>query len=350
MSGVSKLPSMMRQVTLLKYVPKYTSYSSLELLSECFSIEEVPVPNPGPGQALVRVSNASINPSDLMHCMGMYGIKETPPCSVGFEGSGTVVGMGPSEHKFTSEGSRVGVLGKDIWSEYVLADFKSLINLPKSATFEQSACSLINPLTALSFVDIAQTEGHKTFVHTAAASALGQMVIREALSCDIEPICVVRKPEQEELCKKAGASIVLNSTDPDFLKQLRSVCKAHKCRLGFDAVGGSKTGEILQAMYFNGTLLVYGGLSNELVCSAGLGDLIFAGKTLRGFWLTPYMTKRGQSNPKVIQEWFAKIGSSLDSNLATNVQEVYDLEDVEKALKHYTENMSKGKVLLKTGL
>jgi NADPH2:quinone reductase len=73
-------------------------------------------------------------------------------------------------------------------------------------------CSaFVNPLTALAFIDIAQSTGQKSIVHTAAASALGKMLVRLAVAEHINVICVVRREEQVEELKQLGATDVFTT-------------------------------------------------------------------------------------------------------------------------------------------
>jgi NADPH2:quinone reductase len=92
-------------------------------------------------------------------------------------------------------------------------------------------------------------EGHSALVHTAAASNLGQMLIKLCIADGVQLVNVVRSVEQEEILRVIGATFVANSTSPGFAEQLTSAISKTGATLAFDAVGGGPLGgQILAAM------------------------------------------------------------------------------------------------------
>src|SRR3546814_11294362 len=107
-------------------------------------------------------------------------------------------------------------------------------------TAEDGASAFGNPMTALGFVETARMEGHSAIVHLAAASNLGQMLNRICLEDGFGLVNVVRKQDQVDLLKGQGAQYVVNSSDEDFMAQLRSAIDATGAYLGFDPIGGGQ--------------------------------------------------------------------------------------------------------------
>jgi hypothetical protein len=112
-------------------------------------------------------------------------------------------------------------------------------------TAEEAASSFVNPITTLCFVATLKAEGHKAMVHTAAASNLGQMLLKLCLQENIDLICVVRSSEQANILKELGAKYVINSTDDDFKKQLVNAMAETGATLAFDAIGGGRMADTL---------------------------------------------------------------------------------------------------------
>jgi NADPH:quinone reductase len=111
------------------------------------------------------------------------------------------------------------------------------------------ASSFVNPMTALGMVETMRLENHTALVHTAAASNLGQMLNRLCLSEQIPLVNIVRRAEQEELLRSAGASYVCNSESPAFMGELIAALKETRATLAFDAIGGGRlASQILTAM------------------------------------------------------------------------------------------------------
>jgi NADPH2:quinone reductase len=107
----------------------------------------------------------------------------------------------------------------------------------------------VNPMTALGMVETMRREGHSGLVHTAAASNLGQMLVKLCLKDGVPLVNIVRKPEQEELLRSLGAVHVCNSASSMFTTDLIDALKATSATLAFDATGGGTlTSQILNGM------------------------------------------------------------------------------------------------------
>jgi NADPH2:quinone reductase len=107
----------------------------------------------------------------------------------------------------------------------------------------------VNPLTALGMVETMKREGHTALVHTAAASNLGQMLVKLCNADGIPLVNVVRKPAQVELLRGLGAKHVCNASEPGFSHELVDALVETGATLGFDATGGGKlASQILACM------------------------------------------------------------------------------------------------------
>lgn len=315
---------------------------------ESISIAEIPVPRPGPGEVLVKVFASPINPSDLMFIQGLYGFKKLLPAVPGFEGSGAVVETGSGALARFLKGKRVTCAVADakasggMWAEYVVASARQCIPLQKKVELEQGAVMLVNPFTAWALMDIARRGGHRAVVQTAAASALGRMIIRLGQRFSLPVINVVRRAEQSQLLRSLGAEHTVNSSDPGFEDALRELCRKLGATIGFDAVAGEMSAMVLRAQPPGARLLVYGGLSLA-PAQADPASLIFESKHLEGFWLSSWV----QSKSMLGQLRLARqVQSLLGSDLKTDFQSKVRLTDAARALQQYASNMTAGKVLI----
>ena len=238
-----------------------TSQGTLEL-----SLHDVPVPSPTGNEVLVRIEASPINPSDLgvliagadMSAATVAGTPERPtvtaplapealtglsarldkPLPVGNEGAGTVVAAGSSSAAQGLLGKTVGTAGGGMYAQYRVVDASACLVLPEGATAKDGASSFVNPLTALGMLETMRREGHSALVHTAAASNLGQMLVKLCIEDGVPLVNIVRKPDQEELLKSLGAVHVCNSESPSFTTDLVEALKATSATLAFDATGG----------------------------------------------------------------------------------------------------------------
>src|SRR4026209_2329728 len=147
------------------------------------TLREVPMPRPQAGQVLIRMAAAPINPSDLGSLSGLsYSGKRQFPFTPGLEGSGTVIEAGEGMMPRLLNGRRVAcsalLTGDGTWAEYMVTSTQSCIPLNKAVSLEQGSMLLVNPLSALAIFEIAREGKHPAMVSTAAASALGGMILR----------------------------------------------------------------------------------------------------------------------------------------------------------------------------
>lgn len=241
------------------------------------SLASVEVPQPGPNEVVLRVEAAPINPSDLGLLFGpadlgtakQSGSPERPVITatipeaalkglraridqsmpVGNEGAGVVVGAGSSPAAQALKGKTVAALGGAMYAQYRTVSVEQCLLLAEGTTPAEGASSFINPMTALGMVETLRHEGHHALVHTAAASSLGQMLVRVCLEDKIDLVNVVRKAEQEKLLRDLGAKYVVSSASPNFIDELTEAIAATGATLAFDAIGGGKlAGQILGAM------------------------------------------------------------------------------------------------------
>lgn len=310
-----------------------------------FSLVDKPVPKPEGKELLVKVLAAPINPSDVMFTRGLYGLKKPLPCVPGFEASGVVVDAGNLIGKALI-GKRVAFTHKDdrdgTWAEYCLTDLTSCFPLMAGVSDEQGAMLIVNPLTAWGMCHVASQEGAAAIVHTAAASALGRFLCVLAEKKGLPVIHIVRRAQQRELLQKLGAKHVLVSDDDGFDKELKSLSKQLKATLAFDAVAGSMTGRLLEAMPRGSSIRVYGALSEEPVV-LNPGQLIFSAKSVRGFYLTelfhpttlPFLLKGALDVQHIVEGGFT-----------TTVAARRPLGEAKEAVAAYLAAMTGGKVLL----
>lgn len=333
----TQIPDQMTAVVL-------DSYSGPEALR----VERRPTPKPAKDEVLVEVAASPINPSDLAFLGGNYGFDNPPPVVPGGEGSGTVVAVGPGAMGRYFLGKRVACLSNGerdgIWAEYIVASAQGgVFPLSRSVSLEQGAMSVINPLTASAFLEITKDGGHQAIVLTAAASALGQMVNRLGRSEGIQVINVVRRDAQVELLKTQGATVVLNSNDVDFERQLRDACHQFDAHLAFDAVAGPMTGRLLDALPEKSTVTVYSCLSHQAP-QTSVDQIVFQGKTITGFWLGPWLYAN-KSLPQILLLW-RRTQKLITTALKSEIRARYSFEDAREAVEEYTNQMTGGKVLL----
>lgn len=322
-------------------------------------IAEVNVPDPTGNQVLVKMEAAPINPSDLAiltgaadlenaeYSRGKFVAKMPEPFNTGSkarhgqrlpagnEGAGTVVATGDSDMAKALMGQRVACVPGNAYSEYCIADAMMCLPLGDHSS-EDGASAFVNPMTALGFVENAKMDGQNAIVHTAAASNLGQMLIKICLEDDIELVNIVRKAEHVDLLKGIGAKYVVNSSDDDFMDQLRDAIDATDAFYGFDPIGGGQaTDNVFKAMEQVAVSKMteysrYGSNQQKRMFIYGrldLGPTILTpsygfGWTLSGWLLTPFLQQAGMETMVRMRQ---RVLDNLTTTFASSYKRKVDL-------------------------
>ena len=373
-----------------------TDLKSKEIRSEItsegklnLSIVTSDVPTPGDDDVLIKVEASPINPSDLgllisfaadldsissqgsgedtVTTMGIHpGLMQSmkpridKSMKVGNEGGGVIVDAGKNVKNLI--GKTVGVAGGAMYSQYRCLPAMSCLVMNEGTTSVEAASSFVNPLTALGFTETMILENHTALVHTAAASNLGQMLVKICLADDIPLVNIVRKEEHVELLKKLGAKYICNTSDENFMKNLIDCLVETGATLGFAATGGGNegklAGQILSAMevaanknateysrYGSDTykqVYIYGGLdptptvlNRSFGLSWGLG----------GWLLTPFI---GRVGTEKFQEMRERVAKEITTTFASSYTKEVSLEEMLEpdAIKTYAKQATGTKYLV----
>jgi NADPH:quinone reductase-like Zn-dependent oxidoreductase len=250
----------------------------------------IPVPQPGPGQALIRVALSPVNPSDVHFLKGEYGQPRVKGAPAGFEAAGTVVAAGAGAEALV--GKRVAFVAtrSGTWAEYSLTDAATCIPLRDDVRDEDGAALIVNPLTAMAMFDIARRAKADAFIATAAGSQLGKLLAGLAKDHGLPMIAVVRRAAAMDDLLALGATAALATEDPAFATKMAAAFKALKPRVLLDAVGDQISADMFAAMPSNAAWITYGKISTEAPKLTEMGQFIFMNKRIEGFWLTKWMT------------------------------------------------------------
>lgn len=313
--------------------------------SEVLRLEEIPRPEPGPGQVRVRLTHRPINPSDLYTIRGTYGHLPRLPASPGFEGAGRIDALG-EDVRHWQIGDRVIPLSGDggTWREYGLVAADRLLPVAPAVSDQSAAQFVVNPVTAWVMLEeeLAIRPG-EWILQTAAGSTLGRVVIQLGRLRGFKTINLVRRPEQVEELLALGADAVFCTDDDDLVGRVKGLAGSDGVKGALDAVGGSTGALALNCLRPGATMLLYGMLSDEPL-PVHSGEVLFRGLTLRGFWLSHWFRRR--SPEQVTAALSTLMQLMADGRLVPPVEAEYDLVDFLAAIDHAERPGRQGKVLL----
>lgn len=330
------------------------------------SLANVPTPEPGPDEVVVRVEASPINPSDLGLLVGAAdmttarasGTKDSPVITakvpeagmkamagrldesmpVGNEGAGVVIKTGSSDAAKALMGKTVAMIGGAMYAQYRCLKVNECLPLPAGTTPAEGASCFVNPLTALGMTETMRREGHKALVHTAAASNLGQMLNKICIKDGIGLVNIVRSKEQADILRKIGAKHVVDSTAATFMDDLTNALVETGAMLAFDAIGGGKlAGQILTCMEtaVNKTakvysrygsnvhkqVYIYGGLDTR---PTELNRAFGMAWGIGGWLLFPFLMKIGAAEGAKLRQ---RVVDELKTTFASHYTQVVSLQE-----------------------
>ena len=316
--------------------------------AEVLTLRDVVVPFARPGDALVRMKLVPINPSDLMTVRGLYGRLPSLPATPGFEGCGVVVQASGllATLRGLRPGRRVAVLNAagGNWAEQVAVPARQLVPVPDDIPDEQVATFFVNPATVLAMVErVLRVPAGAWLLQTAAASALGKMIVKLGRKRGFRTLNLVRSPESAESLNRLGAEAVVVTSTESVAARIDELTAGKKAAFALDCVGGEMGRMAVEGLAPGGRMLVYGALSGEPIPLAPR-QLMGEQKSIAGFWLSEWVKSQG---PLAMLGLFREIVQLLRAGVLTSeIEATYPMEQFGPAVEHASRPGRTGKVLL----
>ena len=281
---------------------------------EVLSIDEIDVPEPGPGQALVRVLGASLNHLDLWVRRGMPGVKIPFPRILGCDGTGEVVSVGP-DYDGPAVGTKVLIepgmsSGTSSWDErgldhlppdyhirgehcdgvdcdFVAVEGRYLMPLPAGIDPVQAAAVPLVFVTAWGMlVTRAELQADETVLVLGGASGVGSAAIQIAKDKGARVIATAGSETKRELCASLGADHVLDHGQEDWGREVKKLTDGRGCEVVFEHVGPATWKTSMAVLARSGRLVTCGGTTGPMVQIA-LPHLFIKNQSVLGSTMGP---------------------------------------------------------------
>jgi len=306
--------------------------------AEVLAVEEVPLPDPGPGEVRIRTLLSPIHNHDLWTVRGTYGIKPDLPSRAGSEAVGVVDVLGP-EVTGVEVGQRVvstSVIG--VWAEYFTARAAALIPVPDQVPDEAAAQLVSMPFSAISLLDSLGLAEGDWLVQNAANGAVGRMVAQLADSRGINVLGLVRRADGVKELADQGISRVVATDADDWAQQARQITAGTAAAVGVDSVGGAASGQVQSLIAENGVPVVFGAMASP-VMELSSGEIIFKNLTVKGFWGSQVSrTMPAPRRRELIGELLTRV---VEGSLTLPVESIHPFEQIGAAS---TANFAPGRV------
>ena len=285
---------------------------------------------------------APINPADLNVVEGTYGELPPLPATIGNEGAGEILALGPGVENLRI-GQKVLPLAFGTWTSELILPAKNAIPLPDNIDIHQAAMLAVNPATAWRLLhDFAQLQPGDWIAQNAANSGVGRAVIQLARHLGFRSLNVVRRPELlDELLALGGDVVVTEETD--LRREARQLCGGALPKLALNAVGGASALNLANALAPGSPHITIGAMARQpLKIPNGL--LIFQNLAFRGFWLRRW---RESAPAAEIASTYATLADLLHRGiLHTPIHQILPLSEVAAALAAAMQDKRHGKILL----
>lgn len=315
-------------------------------LNGSLEIHEIPVPVPERGQVLVRVHCSPVNPSDLSFLQGTYASRPDYPVTPGIEACGTVVASGGGLLARLRLGKRVactcipGCGGA--WAEYMLTDASKCIPVTRAISDVNASMLVVNPMTALAFVREARSMRTPAIIQTAAAGALGKLMVQLCRQEGIALINIVRSEGNIPALEALGAEHIVCSSLPGFADTLAELSHRLGARMAIDCIGGKLTGTIVAALEPHSTVYAYAKLS-ESDSSYDARLLVQKDIIISGFYLSHWIKRQ---KIWTVLGTISRAKTLMMGNYAVIPQNTVSLRRINEGVAAYRNNMGAGKVII----
>jgi NADPH2:quinone reductase len=232
---------------------------------EVLQWEEVNVPQPGPGETLLRHKAVGLNYIDTYHRTGLYPLPL--PSGIGLEAAGVIEAVGPGVTEF-KPGDRVAYANGPIgaYSELKIHPAERLVKLPDGITFEQGASMMLQGLTVqylLRRLHLVPKAGDTVLWH-AAAGGIGLIACQWARALGINLIGTVSSEEKAKLARDHGAAHTIIYTKEDFQARVMEITGGKKVPIVYDSVGKDTWSKSLDCLQVRGLMVSFGNASGAV--------------------------------------------------------------------------------------
>ncbi len=304
---------------------------------------DLPVPEPGEGEVLVKIEAIGVNYIDTYFRAGFYKVPESP-VKLGNEAAGTVVKSGKGAEKW-KPGQRVAyAMARGSYAEYATVPQQFLVELPEAVSFESGAAVMLQGMTAhyLTHSTFALKPGNWCLIQAAAGGA-GLMLVQIAKIAGATVIGTVSTPEKAELAKENGADHIILYKDQDFVAETKRITNGKGVDVVYDSVGKTTFQQSLDCLRPRGLMASFGqssggvGPIDPLVLNQK-GSLFLTRPTLANYISDPAELQWRSSD---LFQWIAT------GRLKVRIYQIYKLENAARAHRDLEGRVTTGKLLLK---
>jgi NADPH:quinone reductase len=308
---------------------------------ETVAVEELPDPEPGPGEVLVRVESAAVNYPDVLIAANKYQVSIPPPFIPGSEWAGVVekVGAGVTARAIGDRVSGGGFVGA--FAQKVIAP-DTVAQIPDGVSFDDAAAFSVVYGTAYSILrSVAEVQPGEWVAVLGAAGGVGLATVDLAIVLGARVLAAASSPEKLAVCRKRGAEALVDY-DREPLKDRIKELTSGGADVVVDPVGGPYAEEALRATHYGSRFVTVG-------YAAGIPRIPLNLVLLKGVRAMGYEARTfGVNEPELMARDRQELAQLFESGrVAPYIGATYGLDDIAGALRHMGDRKAIGKIILR---
>jgi NADPH2:quinone reductase len=302
-------------------------------------------PSPGPGEALLEVEYAALNPADRYLAEGQYPAKPAFPHILGRDAIGTVSAIGqgvttvkPGERRLLLR-SEIGVNRPGTFAQRVAVPVESLVTPPARWSAQQAAGAPLVYLTAYQALTNWGDLPPGVVLITGASGGVGVASVQLAKSMGHQVVALSRDPVKSQKLRDIGASLAVDPNDPNWVRKVKDALKPRRIDLAIDNVGGALFNQVLETLGEHGRISCVGRLAGP-VPEFNTAALFFRRLRIGGIMVGAYTPAESRA------AWDRIVALLDETGAAPIVDSVHPFENLKDAFAQLARGPM-GKVLLK---
>jgi len=315
---------------------------------EVLQLDELPLPEPGPGEARLRVKAIGLNRAEVVFRLGRYFMQPALPSKLGYEASGIVeaVGEGVDPGWVGKTASTVPAFPADkygVYGEVAIVPAHALAEYPARLSYEEGTSIWMQYMTAYgALISLGKMTKGDFVVITAASSSVGLAAIEMARAEGAVSIATTRTSAKKADLTALGADHVIATEEEDLVARVMEITGGKGARIVFDPVAGKGIEALAAATAFGGILFEYGALATEPT-PFPLRAALSRGLSVRGYTLFEVV-----SDAERFAEAKRYIYGKLESGaFQPKIDKVFPLSEIVEAHRYMQSNAQIGKIVVK---
>lgn len=307
-------------------------------------LRDLAMPEPGPGEVLVRVAAAALNFFDTLIIEGRYQFRPELPFSPGAEFAGRVISVGEGVELFEPGDRVMGYVRWGAAREAVIATEDDLVALPDGVSDEVAAGLTVTYGTTLhAFRDRARLEAGETVAVLGASGGVGLAAVEVARAMGARVIACASSAEKLELARSRGADELVNYTEEDLKARLKALTDGCGVDVVYDPVGGDYAEAALRATGWRGRYLVVGFAAGEIP-KLPLNLVMLKGCDVLGVFWGDAVVREPENHRDNMAQLLAWVE---EGRIVPHVHALYPMAETARALRELADRKAMGKVIVR---